>query len=622
MFDINEELKNLPEQPGVYIMHDKTDKIIYIGKAKILKNRVRQYFQNSANHTPKVKAMVSNIDHFEYIVTDSEIEALVLECTLIKKYRPKYNILLKDDKQYPYIKISINEEWPRIFMTRNLKNDGAKYFGPYMGTNTIKNTMEIIQKIFNPPTCGREFPRDIGKGRPCLNYHIKKCFAPCTGNVSNTEYRKIFYDIFDFLEGDHKKLIKNFEERMKEASEKLEFEKAALIRDRIRAINAIDEKQKVINSEKQNDKDVIAIAREKNITFAEVFFIRSGKLCGRENYQINDTQDSSDQEIITIFIKQFYQNSVFIPEEIITQFEINEKEIISEWLRKIKGTRVNIICPKRGEKVKLVEMAYKNAQIAMNNFNINKMRDEDKRAAAYKVNEILGLDKEVKYIECYDISNISGNDNVASMVVFENGKPIRSRYRKFKIRSFEGADDYRAMQEVLYRRLNEAREETEKIEREEMTLEEAKFLPLPDVIFVDGGKGHISAAEKMLEMTDTDIPVFGMVKDDHHRTKGLLSSKGEIGLNPTSAFFHMITRMQDEVHRTAITYHRKLHNKISSQLDNIEGVGVKRRTELLAYFKTIENIKKAPLDELLKVKGMDRKAAQNIINYFENVQEK
>lgn len=616
MFDIEEELRNLPDQPGVYIMHDESDTVIYVGKAKILKNRVRQYFQSSANHTPKVKAMVSNISYFEYIVTDSETEALVLECNLIKKYRPKYNILLKDDKQYPYIKISMNEEWPRIFMTRTLKKDGGKYFGPYMGTNTIKNTIEIIQKIFNPPSCNKVFPRDIGKGRPCLNYHIKKCFAPCTGNISNEDYRKIFNDIAEFLEGDHKKLLKDFEERMKEASKNLEFEKAASLRDRIRAIKSIDEKQKIINSDKQTDMDIIAAARDEDKTFAEVFFIRSGKLCGRENYRINETEELTDSEIITIFVKQFYQNSSFIPEEIVTQYEINDGDAITQWLTETKGKKVTITYPRRGEKVKLVEMAFKNARIALNNYNINKMRMEDKKAAAYNAKEILGLDKEVKTIECYDISNISGSSNVASMVVFENGKPVRSRYRKFKIKSFEGADDYRAMQEVIYRRLNEAREETEKIEKGEITLKEAKFLPLPDVIFVDGGKGHIAAAQEMLEMTDTQIPVFGMVKDDHHRTRGLLSPDGEIGLNPTSAFFHMITRMQDEVHRTAITYHRNLRGKIKSELDSIRGVGEKRRNELITHFKTVEYIKKASFEELMNVKGMDKKTAENIIKYF------
>ncbi len=620
MFDFEEELKNLPDQPGVYIMHDKDNRIIYVGKAKILKNRVRQYFQNSANHTPKVRAMVSNIACFEYIVTDSEVEALVLECNLIKKHRPKYNILLKDDKHYPYLKVTLNEQWPKIFMTRTLKNDGAKYFGPYMGTNTIKNTLDIIQKIFSPPTCSRTFPQDIGKGRPCLNYHIKNCFAPCTGNVSNKEYRQVFFDICSFLEEDHKKLIKELEVQMKQASENLEFEKAAAIRDKIKSINSVDEKQKIINSDKQSDKDVVALSTDDTKAFVEVFFVRGGKLCGRENYRIDDIEGMTHENIITDFMKQFYQNSSFIPQEVITQYQIEDKETISGWLSQIKGKKVDITYPIRGEKVRLVEMAAKNSDLAMKNYNINKMRLEDKRRAAFDTGEILGLNKSVRYIEAYDISNISGADNVASMVVFENGKPLRSRYRKFKIKSFDGADDYKAMQEVLYRRLNEAREEKEKIEAGELNSKEAKFLPLPDVIFVDGGKGHVAAAEKILEMTDTQIPVFGMVKDDKHRTRGLLSSKGEIGLNPTGAFFHMITRMQDEVHRTAITYHRNLHDKITSELDNIPGIGEKRRTALLTELKSIDNIKKATVEELMNVKGMDRKSSENIFEYFRKSQ--
>ena len=618
MFNIEEELKNLPNQPGVYIMHGKNDVIIYVGKAKILKNRVRQYFQNSANHTPKVRAMVSNIEYFEYIVTDTEIEALALECTLIKKHRPKYNILLKDDKQYPYLKVTINEEWPKIFKTRTLKNDGAKYYGPYMGTSTVKNTLDIIQKIFAPPCCSRKFPQDIGKGRPCLNYHIKNCFAPCTGNVSNKEYRKIYFDICAFLEGGHKELIKELEVRMKEASANMEFEKAADLRDKIKAINAIDEKQKVINSDKQNDKDVIAVSADNERAFVEIFFIRSGKLSGRENYRIEDTDDLSPQEIITDFVKQFYQESTFLPDEIITQYQIAESELISQWLSKIKGRKIVITYPQRGEKVRLVEMAAKNSDIALNNFNINKMRAEDNKKAAFNTAEYLGLDKPVRIIEAYDISNISGSDNVASMVVFENGKPVRSRYRKFKIKSFEGADDYRAMQEVLYRRLNEAREESEKIESGQLNPKDAKFLPLPDVIFVDGGKGHVQAAVEMLEMTDTQIPIFGMVKDDKHRTRGLVTASGEIGINPTGAFFHMITRIQDEVHRTAITYHRSLRNKIVSELDEIKGIGETRRNALLAELKSIDNIRNSSLEELINVKGMNKKAAEAVFEYFKN----
>ena len=615
MFDFEEELKNLPDEPGVYIMRAKDDKVIYVGKAKILKNRVRQYFQSSKNHSAKVRAMVSHIARFEYIVTDTEIEALALECTLIKKYSPKYNILLKDDKQYPYLKVTINEQWPRIFKTRTLKNDGAKYFGPYMGMTTIKNTLDIVQKIFMPPTCTRKFPQDIGKGRPCLNYHIKNCFAPCMGTVSNKEYRKVFFDICAFLENDHKKLIAELSEQMKNASEAMEFEKAAQIRDKIKAINAIDEKQKVVNSDKQNDKDVIAVCCDDEHAFVEIFFIRSGKLSGRENYMIDDVEGITKSEVITDFIKQFYQSASTFPDEIICEYPLTE-ELISQWLSQLRGKKVLVTCPVRGEKVRLVEMAKKNAEVAKNNYNINKMRMEDRKKAAFDTAQYLGLQKPVRIIEAYDISNISGADNVASMVVFENGRPQRSRYRKFKIKSFEGADDYRAMQEVLYRRLNEAREEKEKIEAGEINPKEAKFLPLPDVIFVDGGKGHVNAAIEMLDMCEADIPVFGMVKDDKHRTRGLLTVDGEIGMNQTGAFFHMVTRIQDEVHRTAISYHTKLHNKIKSELDEIRGIGEKRRNALLAAFGSVEKISKATFDELMAVSGMNKKACEEIIEYF------
>lgn len=618
MFNIEEELKNLPELPGVYIMHDKENRIIYVGKAKILKNRVRQYFQNTKNHSPKVRAMVSNVDYFEYIVTDSETEALVLECTLIKKHKPKYNILLKDDKHYPYIKVTINEEWPKIFMTRTLKNDGSKYFGPYMGMSTVKNTLDIVQKIFIPPTCNKKFPQDIGKGRPCLNYHIKNCFAPCMGNITQEEYKKVYMDICEFLEGNHKNFIKSLEKEMKMASEALNFEKAAGLRDKIKAITAIDEKQKVLNSDKQNDIDVIGFVTDEKRTYVSVFTIRKGRLSGRENYRLDNTEGLENQKIMTDFIKQFYQEVAFIPDEIITQYQPEDKELLEDWLTGIKGRKIIITTPQRGEKVRLLEMVIKNAEIERDNYNINKKRYEEKKEAAFKTGKLLGLDKVVRYIEAYDISNISGEDNVASMVVFENGNPKKSRYRKFKIKSFEGADDYRAMQEVLYRRLNEAREEQERINSGKLNPKDAKFLPLPDVIFVDGGKGHITSAEKIMEITETDIPVFGMVKDDKHRTRGLLSSKGEIGLNPTGEFFRMITRIQDEVHRTAISYHRNLHEKIKSELDNIKGVGEVRKKALLSHFKSIENIKNAKLKELLEVKGMDKKSAGNVIKYFKN----
>ncbi len=616
VFDLDNELKNLPELPGVYIMHDKDERVIYVGKAKVLKNRVRQYFQKSASHSAKVRAMVSNISYFEYIVTDSEIEALALECTLIKKYSPKYNILLKDDKQYPYIKVTINEEWPRIFKTRNLKNDGAKYFGPYVGVSTIKNTLDIIQSIFIPPTCSRKFPRDINKGRPCLNYHIKNCFAPCTGNVSNKEYRKVFFDICAFLEGNHKKLVEELTEQMRQASVDMQFEKAAALRDKIKAINSIDEKQKVVNSDKQNDLDVIAVSRDDDIAFVEIFFIRGGKLSGREDFRIDNCQDVSFGDITNDFIKQFYQTSSFLPCEILVQYEFDDIALVGEWISTKKGRKVNIISPKRGEKVRLVEMAEKNAKIALDNYKINKMRYEDRQRIASGIGELLGIEAPVIRIEAYDISNTSGADNVASMVVFENGKPLKSKYRKFRIKSFEGADDYRSMQEVIYRRLNEAREENEKISLGEISQKDAKFLPLPDVIFLDGGKGHISAVSKVLEMCETKIPVFGMVKDDKHRTRALLSEKGEISINPTSTFFHLITRIQDEVHRTAISYHRALHGKIGSELDKIKGVGEARRNALLTHFKSIDEIKSASLEELMNVNGITRSSAQNIYDYF------
>lgn len=616
MFDIENELKKLPGQPGVYIMHDKKDRIIYIGKAKILKNRVRQYFMNLASHTPKVRAMVSHIAYFEYIVTDSEVEALMLECNLIKKHKPKYNILLKDDKHYPYIKVTMNEAWPRIFMTRTLKDDGAKYFGPYMGSTTVKNMLDIVQKIFKPPLCKRKFPQDIGVGRPCLNYHIKTCFAPCRGDIPEEEYRKVFSDICAFLDGDHHALLKEMKEEMEEASKELDFERAASLRDRIRAISAVDEKQKVLNSDKQNDKDIIALENDGERSFVEVFFVRKGKLSGRENYRIEDTAGMENREVMTDFIKQFYRDAVFFPDEIITQYETDDAVLIGEWLSGMRGAKVVLTCPKRGEKAALVEMTYKNAVIAMNNFKMTQMKAEEKKNAAYNIAEILGLDKPVRIIESFDISNISGADNVASMVVFENGLPIRSRYRKFRIKSFEGADDYKAMQEVIYRRLNEAREEKERIAAGEMNPKDAKFLPLPDVFFLDGGAGHVSAVMKILEATETDIPVFGMVKNDKHQTRGLVSPNGEIGINQAGAFFRLMTRIQDEVHRSAISYHRSLREKITSELDDIPGIGEKRKMALLSHFGSVEKIKNAAFEELLAVDGINKSAAQSIIDHY------
>ena len=615
MFDLKEELKNLPENPGVYIMHDRDGTVIYVGKAKILKNRVRQYFQNSANHTPKVRAMVAKIAYFEYIVTDSEMEALVLECNLIKKYMPHYNILLKDDKQYPYIKVTMNEEYPRIFMTRNLKNDGAKYFGPYMGTSTIKNTLEIIQNIFLPPTCNRKFPQDINKGRPCLNYHIKKCFAPCMGTVSKEEYRAVFYDICAFIEGNHSELLKELEQQMKEASAQMEFERAARLRDRIQSIRAISEKQKIVDSDHQTDMDIIAIHCLETKAFVEVFFVRGGKVVGRENFRLDNTADLTESELLTDFVKQFYMNAVYIPKDILLEYALNDA-LVEAWLTQKCGRKIHLRIPARGEKKRMVEMVHKNAEIAANNYKIELLKNEEQNKSLEQLEKLLGIP--VRRIEAYDISNIAGSENVGSMVVFQNGKPLRQAYRKFKIKSFEGADDYAAMREVLYRRFRHALEEEDAVARGELDPEQAKFLPHPDCIFIDGGKGHVAAAEEMLEQMELEIPVFGMVKDDKHRTRGLLNAAGEIGISMHSGVFHLITRIQDEVHRTAISYHRKLHRKegIKSELEQIRGIGQKRRGALLAELKSVERIREATIDELKNVKGMDQKAAEAVYQYF------
>jgi excinuclease ABC subunit C len=618
MFDIKEELKHLPEQPGVYLMHDKSDTVIYVGKAKVLKNRVRQYFQNSAAHTPKVRAMVSNIDYFEYIVTDSEIEALVLECNLIKKYQPKYNILLKDDKQYPYIKVTINEDYPKVFMTRRLQNDGAKYYGPYMGTTTIYNTLDIIQNIFNPPTCARRFPQDIGKGRPCLNYHIKKCFAPCMGNMSREEYRKVFFEICSFLDGDHKDLIREMEERMKEASLNMQYEKAASLRDKISSVRAIEEKQKIINSKTQIDEDIIALEIFENKAFVEVFFVRSGKVIGRENYRLDKIDDMTGGQIMTDFVKQFYSNAVYVPPVVLLEYEIEDRGTIEEWLEKRRTTKVHIQIPKRGEKRRLVEMVKKNAFIAVTNYRANKQKEDEKNNAAEKLANLLGMNSPLHRIESYDISNISGSDNVAAMIVFTDGKPDKKMYRKFKIKSFEGANDYAAMQEVLYRRFRRAIEEQEQINDGELATDKAKFLPMPDALFIDGGIGHVNAVCEIMEQMDLQIPVYGMVKDDKHRTRGMISQDGEIDISPISAVFNLVTRIQDEVHRFAITYHRKTRGKsaVKSELDDIPGIGAKRRAALLEYFKSLDALKKADADEIANVQGMNYTSAQAVWDYF------
>ncbi len=616
MFDFEDEIKRLPLKPGVYLMRNKENNVIYVGKAKLLKNRVTQYFRKNSSHTPKVIAMVSQIASFEYIITDSEREALALECNLIKKYRPKYNILLKDDKQYPYIKVSINEPYPRVSMTRKPENDGAKYFGPYMGKGTIKNTLDIIQQLFKPPTCKRRFPQDIKKGRPCLNYHINNCIAPCTGNVCKDEYRKVFFEICRFLDGRYTDLVDDLTQEMTEASKNMQYERAAVLRDRINSIREVIDRQKITDATHNNDTDVISVASDDTAAFVEVFFIRSGRVIGREHYKIENVRDSKPNEIITDFIKQFYSNCEFIPNEIITEYQLIDDEIITQWLREQKGKKVTITVPKRGEKAKLVAMVRLNAEKALSNYKLNQLKLKENHGVLEMLGEMLSLEKPPARIEAYDISNISGSDNVAAMAVFEYGRPAKRKYRQFRIKTVEGADDYASMREVIYRRFRHGLEEEAAIENGTLNIRDAKFLPYPDLILLDGGKGHLSVICELMEMIDNPTPVFGMVKNNRHRTRALVGKAGEVDISATPPVFKLITRIQDEVHDAAITYFRKVHDKIDSELDKIVGIGEKRRLALLTKYGNLDKIKKAEIDELKEIEGMDLKSAENVYNYF------
>lgn len=616
MFDFEEEIKNLPEQPGVYLMHNKSDEVIYVGKAKILKNRVRQYFRKNSNHTPKVLAMVAQVAYFEYIITDSEREALALECNLIKKYKPRYNILLKDDKQYPYIKVTINEPYPRVMSVRRMVNDGAKYYGPYMGKGTIKNTLDIIQKLFKPPTCSRRFPNDINKGRPCLNYHINNCFAPCTGKVSKDEYRKIFFEICRFLDGKHNALIDELTQEMYDASQNMQYERAAACRDKINSIREVMDRQKINNTSKHDDVDVIAAAFEGELAFIEVFFIRGGSVIGREHYRIEHIKDSDGGEMITDFIKQFYADCDFIPNEIITEYETLEKELLADWLRELKNRKVSITTPQRGEKVKLVAMVKKNAEKALMNHKLKILKEKEKSDVLEELKKVLSLETIPNRIESYDISNIQGADNVAAMVVFEYGRPAKRKYRKFKIKTVVGADDYASMTEVIYRRFRHGLQEEEMIEAGTLNPRDAKFLPYPDLILLDGGKGHLAVITELMEQMDNDTPVFGMVKNDRHRTRALVGNEGEIEVSVYSPVFKLVTHIQDEVHDAAISYFRKLHEKIESELDKIPGIGEKRRIALLTKYGNIGKIKDAEVEDLADTESMDLKSAENVYNYF------
>lgn len=611
MFDINEELKKLPDKPGVYIMHNAADEIIYVGKAINLKNRVRQYFQNSKNKTTKVIAMVSHIAYFEYIVTDSEMEALLLECNLIKEHRPKYNVMLKDDKTYPYIKVTLNEDFPRVFITRKYIKDKSRYFGPITDVTAARETVDILHKLFPVRKCRRNLPKDIGKERPCLNYHIGQCLAPCDGLISQDEYREIIDEVIAVLEGKYDYIIKYLENIMYAASEEMDFEKAASARDKILGIKKIMEKQKITNSG-IGDSDIIAFSRAMDEALVQVFFIRGGKLSGREHFLINAPDYIDRSGVMTQFAKQFYSGTAYIPRELILEEELvkEEEPAILELLENMRGSKVTITVPQKGEKHKMVRLAAQNALITFERIG-ERIKKEQRQTigALEEIREALGIDSTLKRIEAYDISNTQGFESVGSMVVFENGRSKNSDYRKFRIKTVIGANDFASMQEVITRRLMHSIKDEK---------DGKGFARLPDIIFVDGGKTQITAAENAMENVGIHIPVCGMVKDDRHRTRGLLYNDNEVLLPVHSEGFKLITRIQDEVHRFAIEYHRKLRNdkQVHSVLDDIEGIGPKRRKSLMQHFGDIEAISSAEVEDLLEVPEMTIKSAESVYSFF------
>ncbi|MBU3159473.1 excinuclease ABC subunit UvrC [Clostridium frigoris] len=619
MFDFDYQLKTLPDAPGVYLMKNNLGEIIYVGKAKILKNRVRQYFKASKNHSVKVKAMVKNIAEFEYIVTDSEMEALILECNLIKKYTPRYNILLKDDKHYPFIKITINEEFPRVFVTRNIVSDGGRYFGPYTDSAAVYSIIELIKQIFPLRTCRRNIKEGVLHDRPCLNYHIGLCKAPCTGYISKEDYGKIIKGALDLLTGKDKSIKDELKKKMESASETLEFEKAVVFRDKIMAIEKINEKQKIIVGNCENEDFINVYVDEKDVCI-QVFFLRDGKIVGREHFILNDEAEDVENELIEEFIKRFYGGTAFIPKTIYVPF-ISEVEILEQWLSAKKDSKVTIKIPQKGEKKKTLEMVANNAKITLENFKLKDMQDKEiHKIAMQEITELLKLDEIPDRIESYDISNIMGVDSVGSMVVFEGGKPKTSDYRRFKIKSVIGANDYDSMREILERRFQRGLDEVKRIKERNLELSKGKFCVFPDLILMDGGKGQVNVALEVLNNLNINIPVCGMVKDDRHKTRGLIYNNIELVMKSNSQSMHLITRIQDEVHRFAITYHRTLRDKrtLYSILDNIPNIGEKRRRELLKKFGSIDNVKGASAKELTQTPSMDSKSAECVIEYFKN----
>lgn len=616
-FNIEEELKKLPASPGVYIMHDKHDEIIYVGKAVSLKNRVRQYFQSSRNKTAKIEKMVSRIARFEYIITDSELEALVLECNLIKEHRPKYNTMLKDDKTYPYIKVTTDEAFPRVLFSRTMKKDKCRYFGPYTSGGAVKDTIDLIHKLWKIRTCTRKLPGDIGKDRPCLNYHIKQCLAPCQGYISEEEYGKAVAQALEFLNGHYAPVLAMLEEKMLAASEEMDFETAIAYRELLNSVKQIAQKQK-ITSQSMEDRDIIAMARDNEDAVVQVFFVRDGKLIGREHFHVSALTAGDDSQIIGSFLKQFYAGTPFLPREIWVQQEFEEMDLISRWLTKRRGAGVKFVVPKKGQKERLVELAAKNALLVLSQDKEKIKREELKTIGAMnQVGEWLGLSR-VKRIEAFDISNISGFESVGSMVVYEDGRPKRNDYRKFKIKTVQGPNDYASMEEVLTRRFRHGLEEKRELKEENQTETFGSFTRFPDLIMMDGGRGQVNVALRVLEELKLSIPVCGMVKDDNHRTRGLYYQNVEIPIDRHSEGFKLITRIQDEAHRFAIEYHRSLRSKgqVRSMLDEIEGIGPARRKALMRRFKSLEAVRDAKMEELASTEGMNQKAAESVYAFF------
>ncbi len=617
MFQIEEELKKLPAKPGVYIMHDRDDAIIYVGKAISLRNRVRSYFRESTNKSPKIEKMVTKIARFEYIVTDSELEALVLENNLIKEHNPKYNTMLKDDKTYPYIKVTMGEDFPRVLFSRQMKKDKSRYFGPFTSAFAVKDTIELINKLYKLRTCNRVLPRDIGLERPCLNYHIGQCMAPCQEYVTKEEYRAQVEQALDFLNGNFAPILNSLKQKMEEASENLEFEDAIRYRDLYNSVKQVAQKQKITDSDGE-DKDIIALARDENDAVVQVFFVRGGKLIGREHFIMTRTEDCTQAQVLLDFVKQFYAGTPFIPKELMLQHEIEDIPVLEQWLSARKGSKVYIRVPKKGAREKLVELAATNAKLVLSKDRERIKREEGRTIGAVKeICELLSI-PEANRMEAFDISNISGFENVGSMVVYEKGKPKRSDYRKFKIKTVAGPDDYACMKEVLTRRFQHGMEETKELEEKQMEKEFGSFTRFPDLLLMDGGKGQVNVALQVLSELGLSIPVCGMVKDDNHRTRGLYYQNREIAIDTRSEGFKLITRIQDEAHRFAIEYHRSLRSKeqVRSVLDGIPGVGPARRKALMRDFKSIDEIRQADVARLSQVPEIPEHVAEEIYSFF------